>query len=118
MSGMALTVCVWTMAPDTAIAQMSEQQLRAGIEKAYGVRVLKMKPAMVAGKQAYLATVMNPGGAFNEAFQVNTLAIDAATGKLLPGFRHKAAGRVENQSPSYGTGRQPTDGFRRGIIWR
>lgn len=118
MSGLALTVCIWTMAPNAATAQMSEQQLRAGIEKTYGVRILKMKPGMVAGRKAYLATAMNPGGAFNEAFQVNTIAIDAATGKLISGFRHQSSGLVENQSPSYRTGRQPTDSFRQGFTWR
>jgi hypothetical protein len=106
------------MGPAAAMAQMSEQQLRAGVEQTYGVRVLKMKSETVAGRRAFLATVMNPGGAFNEAFQVNTIAIDAATGKLIPGFRHQASGLVKNQSPSYRTGRQSADSFRQGFTWR
>lgn len=97
---------------------MSEQQLRAGIERTYNVRVLKMRPGNVAGRRAFIATVMNPGGDFNEAFQVNTLAIDAATGKLISGFRHRPSGLIANQSPSYRTGRQSADSFRQGFSWR
>ena len=35
------------------------------------------------GRSAYAVTIMNRGGAFNEAFQVNTLVIDAETGRPI-----------------------------------
>ncbi|NQU69781.1 MAG: hypothetical protein HQ514_04490 [Rhodospirillales bacterium] len=117
-SALAIAACLWAVAPKSAGAEMTEQQLRAGVERTYGVRILKMRPGNVGGKRAFIATAMNPGGDFNESFQVNVIGIDAATGKLIPGFQHRPSGLIENQSPSYRTGRQSPDSFRQGFSWR
>ena len=64
----------------------------ARIAEVYGVEVLRVQEVTVDGRAAYAITVMNPGGNSNAAFQVNTLLADAATGNLLPVFRHRPAG--------------------------
>jgi len=70
------------------------------IARAYGVRLVGVRVVDVDGKRVYEAAVMNPGGDYNEAFQVTRLLIDPATGDLLPGFRHLAAGyRLPGASP-------------------
>ena len=46
-----------------------------------------MIPSRYDGRAVFLVTVMNPGGDFNEAFQVTTLAVDVETGKLVSGYR-------------------------------
>ncbi len=114
----ALAAWLSAVAPSTASAAMSEPQIRAAVTKAYGVRVLKIRRGEAGGKAVFLVTVMNAGGAFNEAFRVTVLAVDAQTGKLVPGFRHRASGLQENQGPSYRTGRQSADSFRQGFSWR
>ncbi len=102
----------------SAAAGVSEQQVRANIAKVFGVRVLKVRRTRVAGKDAYLVTVMNPGGNFNEAFQVSTLAVDADTGRLIPAFRHRASGAVMSAAPTYETSRQPVEILRPRRSWR
>lgn len=62
------------------------------IEAEFGVKVLKVRPVTVNGRAAFEATVMNPAGNYNEAFQVNRLVIDAATGELIQQVRHGAVG--------------------------
>ena len=79
-----------------AQAQMTERQISGKIERDFGVEVLKVGPAKNLGPQVLAVTVMNPSGDFNEAFQVNTLAVDARTGKLLR--LEIPAGRGDGQS--------------------
>ncbi len=66
-----------------AQAQMTERQIIVKIERDFGVEVLKVGAAKNIGPQVLAVTVMNPSGDFDEAFQVNTLAVDARTGKLV-----------------------------------
>ena len=70
------------------------------IARTFGVKVLKTRSVTVNGRAAVEITVMNPGGNFNEAFQVYRLLVDAATGKLISGFGHGAsAHRFSAPSP-------------------
>lgn len=66
------------------------------IAEAYGVKVLRVKEGEQDGKRVFLVTVMNEGGDFNEAFQVNTLAVDPATGALISQFRHAPTGHISS----------------------
>ncbi len=104
--------------PLPAIAAMSGDQVKAKIAKEFGVKVLKVRPAKADGRKVYVVTVMNPGGDFNEAFQVSTLTVDAETGKLVPGFRHRASGLDANQAPSYVPNLHSPDTLGWGFIWR
>lgn len=104
--------------PSAAAAGLTPDQARARVESEFGVQVLKVQRAERDGKPIYLITVMNPAGDFNNAFQVNTLAVDAATGRLLPTFHQLPSGRAENEAPSRTFDRQPEDAFRRGFSWR
>ncbi len=74
-------------------AAMSEDQVRTVIERDYGVQVLRVSPGTADGRNVFMVTVMNPSGDFNEAFQVNTLVVDAETGRLVPQFRHLPSGQ-------------------------
>ncbi len=78
--------------PTPASAAVSEAEAVKMIEAAYDVEVLRVRAEQVADRPAWLLTVMYRGGDFNTAFQVNTLAVDRETGKLLPAVRHGPSG--------------------------
>ena len=92
------------LVPPAAAAETA-QQVAQKIEAGFGVRVLKVRRSQVDGRAVFLGTVMNPGGDFDEAFQITTLAVDVKTGKLVSGFRHLSSGLRGNQAPSYQTSR-------------
>ena len=65
-----------------------------------------------AGQAAFAVVIMNYGGDFNEAWQVNTIVVDAESGKLIRQFRHRASGisdaghqRRATNAPLMGTAR-------------
>ncbi len=101
----------------SASAAVTEQAVRQNIEKTYDVKVLKIAKGQLEGKDVYLVTVMTAGGNNNAAFQVNRLAVDPETGKLVSGFRHHASG-YEVAPGERDTDRQPTDVLRQGWNWR
>ena len=101
-----------------AIAAMTANQVKAKIAKDFGVKVLKVRPGKADGRKVFVVTVMNPGGDFNEAFQVSTITVDAETGKLVAGFRHRASGLDANQAPSYVPNLHSPDTLSWGFIWR
>lgn len=101
-----------------ASAAMTEEQVRQAVERAYSVTVLRIQRVEHAGREAFRVTIMNPGGDSNTAYQVNTIAIDAETGELIPQFRHRASGYDENTAPRFEPNRQRTDALETGIIWR
>ncbi len=75
-----------------AEAALSADQVKRQVETRYGVTVLRIKPVTEQGRSAYAVTIMNPGGAFDEAFQVNTLVIDAETGRPIIQYRQSPDG--------------------------
>jgi hypothetical protein len=85
-------VAVMLAVSGPAWAAASGDQVKRNIEARFPVQVLKIRETTVDGRAAFVVTVMNQGGAFNEAFQVNTLVVSAETGKLMPQFRHRASG--------------------------
>ena len=87
----ALVAVVFASVTNAAERQ-SPEEITATITETYGVEVLRLRDVTVDGRAAYAVTVMNPGGNSNAAFQVNTLLVDAATGTLIPTFRHHASG--------------------------
>ncbi len=90
LAPLVAAVATWSAA--VSQAAMSEDQVRTAIERDYGVQVLRVSPGMADGRNVFMVTVMNPAGDFNEAFQVNTLVVDAETGRLVPQFRHLPSG--------------------------
>ena len=92
------------LVPHAAAAETA-QQVAKKIAAEFGVRVLKVRESRLDGAPVFLVTVMNPGGDFDEAFQITTLAVDVKTGKLVSGYRHLSSGLRGNQAPSYQTGR-------------
>lgn len=68
------------------LAQMSPDQVRSDLENAYDVDVLRIDEVETANGMVYEVLVMNRGGDFNEAFQVNRLRVDPASGNLISQF--------------------------------
>ncbi len=104
--------------PAPAFSAVSAAEAGKRVAKSFGVQVLKVRPGKIDGRQVFLVTVMNPKGDFNEAFQVTTVVVDAATGNLVSGFRHRSSGQDANQAPSYTPNRQESQSLRQGFIWR
>jgi hypothetical protein len=105
-------------ASGAAQAQVSEAQARQMIEEAYPVQVLKVTDGEVDGQAAWLLTVMNDGGNYNEAFQVNTLAVSKADGKLLSSFTHGASGYSVPPTISGSPASEINPSQMRNGIWR
>ena len=104
--------------PLPTVAAMSADQVSAKITKAFGVKVLRTRRGQADGRRVYVVTIMNPGGDFNTAFQINTLFVDADTGKLVSGFRHRASGYDPNQAPSFIPNLNSPDTLSRGFVSR
>ncbi len=121
-TALCLAICAIAVAglsvPAPAFSATSADQAGKWVAESFGVRVLKVKPGKIDGRKVFMVTVMNPKGDFNEAFQVSTLVVDAATGKLVSGFRHRSSGQDSNQAPSYTPNRQESQSLRQGFTWR
>ncbi len=102
-------VAVLLAVSGTASAAVSSDQVKRNIEARFPVQVLKIREATIDGHNAFVVTVMNQGGAFNEAFQVNTLVVDAETGKLVTQFRHRASGYDLSGAARNEPGREGTE---------
>ncbi len=113
-----LAAALMIFASPAARAEVTAEQAAEAIAKAYGVQVLKVAPITIDGRAAWRITVMNPGGNFNDAFRVATVAVDAETGKLIPQFRHRASGYELSGAPRYETGPTRPDAAETGILWR
>jgi hypothetical protein len=101
---MSLAAALFAVA--AAAAQTTDaKQITDRIAKEYGVKVLKVVKGEEDGKPVLFVTVMNDGGNYNDAFQVNTLAVDPATGDLIPQYRTTPTG----QELSGAVSRRPED---------
>ena len=103
--------------PVPALAQIAENEAAARVAGEYDVEVLRVHPGDVDGTPVWLVTVMNPGGDFNTAFQVTTLAVDRASGALVPAYRHGASGVSGTGSAVGGRPDLRPDAMRSGV-WR
>lgn len=75
-------------------AALTQQEAAEKIAEEYGVEVLKTDATLDGNRAIILLTVMQAGGNDNAAFQVNTIAVDARTGDVIPGYRRLETGRV------------------------
>ena len=98
-------------------AAMSADEVAAVIAEAYGVTVLRVVAMEEDGRSVFRVTIMNPGGDFDEAFQVNTLLVDAETGKLVSAVRHRTSGYDASQAASFEPNRHAPDTLSWGFIW-
>ena len=73
---------------------VTQEEAERKVAEDFGVDVLTKhtRAGEIDGRAVWFLTVMNPGGTSNDAFQVNTLAVDQETGELVPAFRHRASG--------------------------
>lgn len=94
LAGLALAAAVTGgVSPAAAVSQ---EEAAAQIAEDYGVEVLKTDAILRGNQPIILLTVMQPGGNDNAAFQVNTIAVDAKTGEVIPGFRRMETGRLSS----------------------
>lgn len=87
----------------SATAAMSPDAVKSAIEGEYPVKVLKVTEDKVGEKPVYRVTMMFNGGNFNTAFQVNTIIVDAETGKPISQFGSASGART------FETNRQTTN---------
>lgn len=110
LAAVVLAVIAGLAAPSApASAAMSHDEVKAEVEKTYGVTVLRMKEVAIAGTSALAVTVMNKGGNDNRAFQVNTLLIDPDTGHLVPVYRALPDGYQLPEILESDPNKQPSD---------
>ena len=107
LAGLGLSV-----APRPSWALMSEAQVRAAIENDYDVKVIKITPGIDTERVVFYVRIMYNGGNFNTAFQINTIVIDAETGKRIAQFRHGSSGRTLPGNFDSIPNRQLTDALR------
>ena len=98
--------------------KLSVDELKQQIEQTYPVNVLGVRAITADGKAAYAVTVMTRGGDFDDAFQVNTIIVDADTGASISVFRHLDSGYVLPDGGDRDTNRQPPDAAQAGSTWR
>ncbi|WP_162913292.1 hypothetical protein [Rhodospirillaceae bacterium SYSU D60014] len=108
MAVIVLTLASSLVSAAHAAERLSRDEIAAKVAETYGVEVLRLRDAKVDGRAAYAVTVMNPDGNSNAAFQVSTLLVDAATGALIPTFRHGASGYDHPGGATYETGVEGT----------
>ncbi len=113
-----VVACGMAVSGAPAGAEKSADEVASAIAEAYVVTVLRVVPTKEDGRSAFRVTVMNPGGDYEEAFQVNTLLVDAESGKLVSGFRHRASGYEASQAASFKTNRHAPDSLSWGFVWR
>ena len=75
------------------------EEVASRIAAAYGVEVLEVRRRDLVGGPAYAVKVMTPPGDSNAALMVRTLMVDAATGELIPQFRHRTFGYQDRGRP-------------------
>ncbi len=116
--GAALALA-FLLRPDAAAA-LTQKEAERKVAEAYGVEVIakKTRAGEIDGRAVWFLTVMNPGGDFNTAFQITTLAVDRDSGELVPAFRHRSSGYELSGADSRGD----KDGLRpdaaRSRTWR
>lgn len=115
---LAVAVAVVALLAPPAEAAMTEKQISAKVAKDLGVKVLRVRPGEAGGQAAFLVTIMNPGGNFNAAYQVNTIAVSAESGELVSRVQQRASGLDGNVAPIYDAGRQAADSMQSGVVWR
>jgi len=91
----------------SALGAMTPDAVKSAIEGEYPVKVLKVTEATVGDKPVYRVTMMFNGGNFNTAYQVNTIIVDAETGKPIVQFGSAPTGHnTASGAPRYETNRQ------------
>lgn len=89
---MAVSPLLFAAGPASAQVTTGARKTFTQLENEYGIKILRVSRIIVNGRKAFEATVMNPSGNFNGAFQVNRIFVDAATGELIPQVGHGQAG--------------------------
>ena len=82
------------LSPVASAAELSAAEVGQQIAQTYPVKVLSVRNIEFDGRTVYAVKVMTKGGDFDDAFQVNTIIVDADTGKPIPVFRHRDSGYI------------------------
>ena len=114
----AVAVAAVLLAGAPAQAQMTAEQIGTAVASTFGVEVLRVTAVDEDGRAVYHVTFMTPGGDFNGALQVATIAVDAVTGTVISQFRHLASGYRLSGAPSLDGDISRPDAPTRGVVWR
>ena len=95
VAGALAVIVVSVTAVNSARAQMSVDEIRNKVTADYGVTVLKVTPMESGTEAKFAVTVMNPGGNWNGAYQVNTIVVDGETGELVIQYGNKGGRQQE-----------------------
>ena len=114
----AAALLAFALAAATRPAAALTGEAAARIEADYGVKALRVRPGTIDGTAVWLVTVMKPGRDSNDAFQVTTLAVDRATGALVPTFRQGVHGPARPRGTSPSTIEQRPSVLGSGDPWR
>lgn len=99
VAGALAMVTISVAAVSSARAEMSVDEIRNKVTADYGVTVLKVMPMETVPDAKFAVTVMNPGGNWNGAYQVNTIVVDGETGELVIQYGNKG-GRQQESAPA------------------
>lgn len=95
----ALLAAIVAIPAAAALAAMTADQVAKKIANDYGVQVLGVETATGAdGQTVFAVKVMNKGGNWNHAFQVNTIAVDPATGEPVVQYG-QTGGQLRRAAP-------------------
>jgi hypothetical protein len=78
--------------PEARPLDPEAEKLAKALAERFGVRVLKIRKDELDGKPVYRVIVMKPGGNFDDAYAVDALIVDPATGNLVSQFRNEVSG--------------------------
>ena len=115
---LSLVLLLGLVAAARPAVAISGEEAAAKIEADYGVKALRVRPGTIDGIEVWLVTVMKPGRDSNDAFQVTTLAVDQATGALVPAYRHGVHGPARLPDAFGRQIEQRPDVLRTGKPWR
>jgi hypothetical protein len=99
VAGAVVVAAISVAVASSARAEMSADEIRSKVTADYGVTALKVTPVEGASGGRYAVTVMAPGGDRNDAYQVNTIVLDAGTGKPVIQYGH-AGGQQQSAAPA------------------
>jgi len=117
-AGSFLAAAFFLVPATDALAEVGENEAAKQVEESFSVEVLKVRDGMLDETEVWLVTFMVPGGNNNGAFQVNTVAVEKATGRLLPSFRHRSSGVASPGSQTWSLKSESRPEASRSRSWR
>lgn len=88
----AMLVVLPVLAVPSSARAADPASVRRDIERIYAVKVLGIRRISRGERRLFSVRVMAPGSDDNDAWQVNELLVDPASGRMVSGFQHRTSG--------------------------